>query len=519
MNAEPITKRRRAQEIALLMATAVIPRSFQRSLLDRSTTDQGVVTGLTVVTVYLLGLVAQDGVETVAGVISPEQDDGTSGNTVNKTVFFSSLAAIGVGLLAEELNRYDKDEKLSRSAVRTGGYWLRNAGVAGLMHSAVVATNEAVSDDKTAAKQRDLLPYFMAIGVLYTLAGEYLQARNGTDFSLKDSLVASKPVRAVGVGFGVAAALGGVAYAERSIARRVDDSIESIAPRLKSSWLPVGHIVGAGVLAGGLYALLRRTYGKIEHGAGVLETGFKMAPESPLLSGGPHSLIAWDSLSLQGRRHIGTALSATQIKQVMQDNAKEPIRVYVGLDSASTEEERTELALAELERTGAYGRDVLLVVSPTGTGYVNYVMSEAVEYLTRGDVASVTLQYSKRPSPLSLDRVDEGHIQYRMLLNGIRKKLASLPANAHRPRIVLFGESLGAWTSQDALMYQGTDGLRALDVDRALWIGTPKGSKWKEQIASNKFLNTDKELIGVFDSYDDVLRLSPVADARSDTYC
>ena len=99
----------------------------------------------------------------------------------------------------------------------------------------------------------------------------------------------------------------------------------------------------------------------------------------------------------------------------MQENAKEPIRVYIGLDSASTEEERTELALAELERTGAYSRDVIVVVSPTGTGYVNYVMSEAVEYLTRGDVASVTLQYSKRPSPLSLDRVDEGHIQYRML--------------------------------------------------------------------------------------------------------
>ena len=60
-------------------------------------------------------------------------------------------------------------------------------------------------------------------------------------------------------------------------------------------------------------------------------------------------------------------------------------------------------------------------------------------------------------------------------------------------------------------MYQGTDGLQALGVDRALWIGTPKGSKWKEQIATNKFLNTDEDLIGVFNSYDDVLRLSPVA--------
>ena len=169
---------------------------------------------------------------------------------------------------------------LARPHVR-GATGLRNIGIAGLMHSAVVATNEAVSDDITAAKQRDLLPYFMAIGVLYTLGGEYLQARNGKDFSIKESLVASKPVRAVGVGVGVAAALGGVAYAERSIARRVDDSIESIAPRLKSSWLPAGHIVGAGVLAGSLYALLRRTYGKIEHGAGVLETGFRRPQSHP----------------------------------------------------------------------------------------------------------------------------------------------------------------------------------------------------------------------------------------------
>ena len=97
MNAQPITKRRRAQEIALLMATAVIRRSFQRSLLDRNTTDQGVVTGLTVVMVYLIGLVAQDGVEAVSNAISPDADDGASGNAVDKTVFspVSQLSVLG----------------------------------------------------------------------------------------------------------------------------------------------------------------------------------------------------------------------------------------------------------------------------------------------------------------------------------------------------------------------------------------------------------------------------------------
>ena len=47
-------------------------------------------------------------------------------------------------------------------------------------------------------------------------------------------------------------------------------------------------------------------------------------------------------------------------------------------------------------------------MSPTGTGYLNYVTAEALEFLTRGDVAMVAMQYSLRPSPLSLFRVGIG---------------------------------------------------------------------------------------------------------------
>ena len=84
---------------------------------------------------------------------------------------------------------------------------------------------------------------------------------------------------------------------------------------------------------------------------------------------------------------MSTALSTELIESVMGEPAvAEPIRVFVGLESAPTERERLDLAMQELERTGAFDRDLLMVISPTGTGYVNYVAVEAAEYMTRGDM-------------------------------------------------------------------------------------------------------------------------------------
>ena len=102
------------------------------------------------------------------------------------------------------------------------------------------------------------------------------------------------------------------------------------------------------------------------------------------------------------------ALGTQLIEQVMgEPAAAEPVRIFVGLESASTEYERRDLALGELQRTGAFDRELLMVISPTGTGYVNYVAVEVAEYMTRGNIASVAKQYSLRPSALSLDRVAE----------------------------------------------------------------------------------------------------------------
>ncbi len=490
-----------------MFAVAVIPRTFQRSLLPRSSVDQGIITSLTVVLVYMLGILTQDSVESAARLVVEEDK---SGNMSRKSLVFISAAAIGVGFLSQKLNTYSPDEKLVRSAARTTGKWIEYAGTAGLIIEAVEAANHLISKDKESARERDLLPYFIGAGLLYTLVGEYMRVKNEDDFSLIDTLQSEKPGRVIGVTAGATAVVGALVYAERFIARKVDSMFTRSSRQLKPNWLPAGHLVGLGAIGGAVYFFMKKTYGDIEHGASTLEAGFTEAPKSPYLSGSPKSLVDWETLSVQGRRHVATALTTAQIESVMGGKAIEPIRIFVGLDSAETREDRVALALAELERTGAYKRDCIVVVSPTGTGYVNYVMSEAVEYQTRGNVASVTIQYSKRPSPLSLDRVDDGHIQYRMLLNGISKRIRSMPPARH-PRLVLFGESLGAWTSQDALMHSGTDGLRALGIDRALWIGTPMGSKWKEQVLSNNRLNTEQGLVGLFDSYEDVEAL----DART----
>ena len=84
------------------------------------------------------------------------------------------------------------------------------------------------------------------------------------------------------------------------------------------------------------------------------------------------------------------------IEKVMGEDARDPIRVYVGLASADAEDARVDLAMQELERTGAFDRAWLLIDAPTGTGYVNYAAVSTIEMLARGDCATVAMQYAAR---------------------------------------------------------------------------------------------------------------------------
>jgi len=149
---------------------------------------------------------------------------------------------------------------------------------------------------------------------------------------------------------------------------------------------------------------------------------------------------------------------------------------------------------------------MLMLVSPTGTGYVNYVAIAAAQYLTRGDVASVTMQYSKRPSPLSLGKVRDAREQNRLLWLHILQRVRAM-APDERPEVVLFGESLGAHTSQDVLLGWGTLGPQALGIDRALWIGTPGASKWMHEVTGAPRPDVDASLVTVVNDHEQLVAL------------
>jgi uncharacterized membrane protein len=94
-----------------------------------------------------------------------------------------------------------------------------------------------------------------------------------------------------------------------------------------------------------------------------------------------------------------------------------------------------------------------------------------------------------------------------MLLAAIRRELYKREPD-RRPRLVVFGESLGAHTSQDAFLDAGTQALDDAGVERALWIGTPHLSKWKSQVLGPSRADVDKSLVAEVDSYMDLERMT-----------
>ena len=62
---------------------------------------------------------------------------------------------------------------------------------------------------------------------------------------------------------------------------------------------------------------------------------------------------------------------------------------------------RAELAVEDLVRAGGFDRGYLMVATTTGRGWVDPASVDTFEYLTGGDTATVTMQYSYLPSWLS----------------------------------------------------------------------------------------------------------------------
>ena len=197
-------------------------------------------------------------------------------------------------------------------------------------------------------------------------------------------------------------------------------------------------------------------------------------PREPEKSGGPGSLVDFEDLGLQGRRFVSGGVDRETLSDLLGEEAKEPIRAYAGLESAPTDDERSDLVVAELDRTRAWERESVVIVPTTGTGWINPHAAQAIELLSGGDVATVGTQYSFLPSWISFlaDR-EKAEAAGRSLVESVVEWRDSLPPDLPRPALYVYGESLGTQAGEAA--FSGIRDIRAT-VDGVLWMGPPNSN-------------------------------------------
>ena len=194
-------------------------------------------------------------------------------------------------------------------------------------------------------------------------------------------------------------------------------------------------------------------------------------PQVPERSGSPQSRSSWRAVGGQGRVFLGRGPSCADIEAVTGCSAMEPIRVYAGMpEEGQSLQNAADLVVEELHRTGAFDRAVILIATSTGSGWVDEWQVQPLEYLTRGNCATASMQYSFVPSSINfltdLDVSEEAAV---ILFETIRRAVDEIPED-RRPALFVCGESLGAYASQH--VFSGIVDVLSR-TDGALWVGTP----------------------------------------------
>ncbi len=471
-----------------LAASAALD-SFGPSLMPRKSMHQGVAGALAVLSARAVGAT----VDTMARSFAPEDSP-----LVWKFVVRGLMAAGGgaVSRISEE-----PDETTGRAALRTSGRLVYLGALGGIIHEA----GKDVSQ-KTSAP---VVPIVTGLGGFAFVASRWaseLNTRNGVMGRWTEDDKPADLLPSIAIGAAVSS-LGRVgAYGFRTSQRSLVDYMgESRGHRM------IGFGFNLAIWGAGAVAAYLSLVSKLASHNSKVEDAFAAPPANRFVSGGPQSISPFEELGLQGRRYVSEVVTPDVIDATLgESGAVHPIRTYIGYQSEPIyATRRSEMALEELERLGGFDRKYLLLVSPTGTGWVDHTMIESAEILARGDIATVCIQYGRAPSFVEVQSVALGRAQFRQLLWGVRQRLAGIP-EADRPRVLVFGESLGAWSSSDVIMHQGLGGFEHYGIHRALWFGLPGLAKWsKTGMREGRNPLTPPGTVGAFDRFEQFEALNP----------
>ena len=238
-------------------------------------------------------------------------------------------------------------------------------------------------------------------------------------------------------------------------------------------------------------------------------------PFVPERSASPASPVTWESVGGQGRVFLGRGPSRLDIAQVTGGEAMEPIRVYSGMPAGGAGiEQAAATVVAELRRTGAFDRAVILIAASTGSGWVDEWQVQPLEFLTRGNCATASLQYSYVPSALNwLTGLEPAQEASAVLFRAVRAELDVMD-EADRPALFVCGESLGAFASQS--VFSSVEEALS-QVDGALWVGTPAFTPMHAELTSARHKGSPEVAPVVYNGRR-VRFVNEPSDLRTDLY-
>ncbi len=468
--------------------------SFGPSLMPRSSLHQGIAGGLAVLSA-----------RAVANAVDLAASKAAPGTSPLAWRIGTRAVLAGVGAALGRISE-SADEPTSRASLRSAGRLLNVSAIGGMIHEVAIDVSKKIDTP--------IVPIATGLGgfgYAVTRWSKELETREGIVAKWTDE---DKPANIfASIGIAVAVANGG-----RALGRGFDSSRRSFAGYMGDGvgHQAIGRAMNLAMWGFGAVALYRGLVTRVSRTNSKIEPGYSSPPSNVHVSGGPNSISSYDEMGLQGRRYVSEVVTPEVIEQTLGVPAKaHPIRAYIGVDCEPIYATgRSELALDELERLGAFDRSHLLLVSPTGTGWVDHTVIESAEILTRGDIATACIQYGKAPSFLEVQGVSLGRAQFRQLLWGVKQRLRAVPEE-RRPKVLVFGESLGAWSSSDTVMYQGISGFDHYGIHRALWFGLPGLARWsKTGMREGRNPLTPEGTVAPFDRFEQFEALSEDDRAR-----
>jgi len=237
-------------------------------------------------------------------------------------------------------------------------------------------------------------------------------------------------------------------------------------------------------------------------------------PASPMRSGSAESAESWASLGHAGRSFVGSGPTRDEITTVTGEPALEPIRVYAGLADDRDLAATADSVVAELERTGAFEREAILVIVTTGTGWVNEWVPSSFELLLGGDSAVAAMQYATLPSALAfIESATTPPEAGEALITAVEDAVAARPEET-RPGLYLSGESLGAYAANAA--FESLEDLLGR-LDGAVFTGTPGFTPLHEDLTDARVMSST-EVLPVIDDGRHVRFASNVAELEADQF-